>query len=957
MAKRFVRRRWLGAVLYGALLAAADAGIVHDPALHWRTLHTPHFAVHYHDGGEETARRAAAIAERMHERLTAAFDWTPADRTDLVISDETDLTNGNATPLPANRSNLLTAPPDVISGLEEDDGWLEELIVHEYTHIVHLDKASGYPRALRYAFGRLINVIPFLNTFPNVMQPTWGIEGLAVYNETDRERGAGRGQSSYFDMLMRMEIDGGFKPVRQVNWRIDTWPAGATPYLYGVEYYNFIAATRSRDKIYELVDRYSNDFVPYMVNTASKGAFDKNLSRMWEEFEAYERSKHEPTLRAIRDAGVRAGERLSDDGFAAGSLKALPDGRAFYVAFDGRNDPALMVYRPGAPGPEKLAEVQGGARIDVHATAGVLAAQLERCRNARYYYDLYRYDATSGRRERLTRCARYRQAAWSPTADRIAAVHHEMSKSRLDVLDARGRVQDTWWSGASDEVIGQLDWSPDGASLVAAVWRRESGWNIEQFAIAERRWRTLTNDTAVDGQPRFTSDGKAVLFTSDHGGVYNLRRIDLATGRIDTLSNVVGGAFYPSEGGAALYYIGYGPQGFDLHRMTQVSAGATPTAPPGPSVIVEPDPPAIANARITDYNPIVGMRPHSWWPWLEVNEDQFEVGASTSGSDPLYRHNYSIAAAYDFENHTPVGRIDYIYDRWYPTVKLRASRNNDFDRGADNEVLRMRREDELGAELIFPLLKYHRTLSLRIGALGEKDSDERLAAGQTPFGTFRDRLLGVALTYDSTVEYPLSVSRSHGREIRLIAESSDVFDSDYTGKRYTLDWRELIALGREHVLSLRWVEGYGTDDPRPFELGGMDPAPELPGLLGGSAAAIFNQREYALRGYPDGRADLTDRRMRLASVEYRFPLWRVERGSMVPVPIALHQLYGTVFVDSGTTWHDSVDSDDYRTGAGFEIGADVGFLYSGRFKIRLGYAHGFDLGGEDQVYLRAGASF
>ena len=37
-------------------------------------------------------------------------------------------------------------------------------------------------------------------------QPDWLIEGLAVYHETDRARGIGRGQSSYFDMLMRMEV-------------------------------------------------------------------------------------------------------------------------------------------------------------------------------------------------------------------------------------------------------------------------------------------------------------------------------------------------------------------------------------------------------------------------------------------------------------------------------------------------------------------------------------------------------------------------------------------------------------------------------------------------------------------------------------------------------------------------------------------------------------------------------
>ena len=66
----------------------------HDPGLTWNTLHTPHFAIHYHDGAEASARRVAALAERVHERLTRVFAWQPSDRTDVVITDEYDNSNG-----------------------------------------------------------------------------------------------------------------------------------------------------------------------------------------------------------------------------------------------------------------------------------------------------------------------------------------------------------------------------------------------------------------------------------------------------------------------------------------------------------------------------------------------------------------------------------------------------------------------------------------------------------------------------------------------------------------------------------------------------------------------------------------------------------------------------------------------------------------------------------------------
>jgi outer membrane protein assembly factor BamA len=153
------------------------------------------------------------------------------------------------------------------------------------------------------------------------------------------------------------------------------------------------------------------------------------------------------------------------------------------------------------------------------------------------------------------------------------------------------------------------------------------------------------------------------------------------------------------------------------------------------------------------------------------------------------------------------------------------------------------------------------------------------------------------------------------------------------------------------------VEGYGTDDPRPFQLGGSaGAAPALPLLGEALAGSPFNRRVYPLRGYPEGLAALAGRRMRLASLEWRFPIARTERGIMTP-PLALHQWSGTLFADSGGAWQEGGAPSAYRSGAGLELNFDSALFYSLRFNLRLGYAHGFDAGGEDQVYLRIGVPF
>jgi hypothetical protein len=89
------------------LLHATSAFAKFDPAFTWTTLETPHFFIHYHQGGEELARHVAVIAEDVHERLVPRIKWTPAGRTHLVLVDALDEANGWATPFPYNQVTLL----------------------------------------------------------------------------------------------------------------------------------------------------------------------------------------------------------------------------------------------------------------------------------------------------------------------------------------------------------------------------------------------------------------------------------------------------------------------------------------------------------------------------------------------------------------------------------------------------------------------------------------------------------------------------------------------------------------------------------------------------------------------------------------------------------------------------------------------------------------------------------
>ena len=594
------------ALLLSAPFAISEAGLSYDPRLNWKSLKSQHFTVHYHDGEQRLAENAIAIAERVHERLAPLFQWNPLEPTEIVLSDKLDLFNGSATMLPANRIVLYVSTPDAVSGLEDHASAMETLILHEYTHIMQLDKARGLPKNGREIFGRF----PLL--FPGALQPAWFIEGLATYEETDSDRSIGRGQSSYFDMLMRTEYSCGLKPLRQINQPIATWPAGHAPYLYGANFQQFIAQRYGKDKVMALVDNYSEKTLPFSINTNTKQVVGSDLDGLWFEFNDYLRDRYQSPLTQIQEQGAVTGERITHHGYnSGGAVQALADGGVIYLRSDGASNPALMRLRPNATVPELIVDVHPAARFDYHPQAGIIITMPELHRNASLYYDLYHIDINSGKQRRLTSAGRYRYATWSPDGQQMIAVHNGLSENALQLLDANGNFIEELWRGESGVTLTSPDWSPDGASLVLSVWRSDTGWNLEQFDLQQRRFKQLTQQNVIEAQPQFTPDGRAVLFSADYDGIYNLQRLDLESGAITTLTRVSGGAFTPTQASSdgPIYYTGYDCNGFDIYRLDRPQPLAIASAPAGASGIPLPAAPLPQGLTQSDYSPYDGLRP------------------------------------------------------------------------------------------------------------------------------------------------------------------------------------------------------------------------------------------------------------------------------------------------------------------------------------------------------------
>ncbi len=931
--------------LFSALSSSqAYATALHDPQLSWETLESQHFLIHFHQGEAGLAHKLAAIAEQQHQYLSQAFNWQPKAKTHVVLTDRFDFSNGWATPLPQNHITLIVRPPTDANGLEDYDHWLTLVFIHEYAHVLHLDMASGSPKALRNILGRF----PLL--FPHLFQPTWLLEGLATQYETDEVRGIGRGQGALFRGLMAIEWQQGIKPYSQVSAASTEWPAGATPYLYGVYFQQFLSETYGEEKKRDWLARYSRQLFPFMVNTALRQTFKKGLSPLWEEFKTDLDQRFDNDFQHYQQI-TQHSTPVTHEGYRSGSAQLMGNGDLYYIV-DSLYDNDTLFRRSGnRDESEAVSEIQG-QQFDVHPEHGILMVQPEVSANSNIFNEIYHLPHGENKPQRLTHQGRYQFAIWDQ--QQIIAIHYELGRFALHRLDMDGELLEILWQGDQHTALASIAISPDGLQLVVPRHGQKQQWDLAQFDLNKREWQSLTNNDDIEMHPRFSPDGTSLLFSADYSGFYEIYQLDLQQLQLQQLTHSWGGAQQPvlSSDGSTLYYNKLTTNGWNLHQTTPLTT-SRPLSTTETQRSARVPPPAI-EATTSPYQSFRHIMPRWWFPFFGVEPGLATWGVSTSGSDPLYRHQYTLSLGFESVSTTPFGYISYRYNRWLTGLQFTAQRNNSYYKNSNDEVIAIRSSDDLILSSETPFIWRDQQWALHSGLVISRDGYRFVAPGYMAGNDIKSSLLGLALSYNNSRYYPRSISPIDGRSINLVVEKNNVLGGRYEGVAQRLDWREYIRLGSASTFALRYARGWGESSTPPFRLGGHNNIIiTRPGV--GLSLPPFNHQEFALRGYPEGLSSLQGQSMQLASAELRLPISRLERTAAAP-PIGLQQLHGSLFYDVGSAWNEG-ESAQYKRGAGVELHGQLLLGYRLPLTLTLGMAKGLDEDGERQIYLRLFSQF
>ncbi len=933
-----------------------------DPSFSWMTLTSPHFLIHYHQGEEQLAQRAAVIAEDVHTRLVPLMKSQPHTRTHIVLVDAMDDANGSATPLPYNLITLYITQPfgESIFGAGNYDDWMRLLITHEYTHIVQLDMVNSLPEVLSNIFGNLY--------FPNMFQPVWLIEGLAVYEETELT-GGGRNRSPASDMVLRMAVlENNFPDISHAANYAEKWPAGEVPYLFGGSFTAFIAKKYGREKLADLSIDYSGRWWPFLVNGTAQRVLHSGYGELWDEWKSELTRRYDADKQKVLAQGLSASRALTPNGFNKGGYENLapaisPDGKQIaYFVQNADLHPAIHLMNIDGSADRKLVDNINSSAPGIAWRAdekGFYYTKIEVVRNTDLYNDIYFYDLEHRKEIRLTTRLRARDPAPSPDGTRLVFVTNGLGKTRIatmplapEMITAKpARAEDiSWLTEDSEYQFETPRFSPDGQMIAVGVRQPDGYKDIWILDRLGNKIEELMHDRAIDGGAVWSADGRSIYFSSDRSGIFNIYVYDLDHKQISQVSNVLGGAFMPSvtPDGSSIAFADYSSRGFDIHVMDNQPAirkVADSYRDPYPVMTYEEK---AVETELSSYNPLPTLAPRLWLPNFGYSSYSGMLGGLfTFGADAVERHSYTLSAMYGPSKHRTWYDFNYRYDGMFPSLKLRAQ---DIDmtyahllsqkQGFIAEADYVERSRRLDAALVFPLHKIDWQQDLTFGLQRKSVSNLTPVPPWSGYdGTIPAQGIQasgrLSYLFNNAKTYGYSISPEDGRNIEFGYEQLDKkLGSDFNLKKYSVDWHEYIDFPfKHHVLLLRGYAGKSTGDvlaQRAFQLGG-----DMPGDM---TINVEDNNVY-LRGYPAN--EYRSQKVGLASAEYRFPIKNIEWGGG-NTPFFFKRVHGAVFAEAGNAWDDVFDQKDLKKSVGVEARLDMTLAYFLPVTVRLGLAKALD---------------
>jgi hypothetical protein len=649
----------------------------------------------YYDPGEfdlvphVTQSFVSGLAD--HKRV---WGFVPNDGVTVFLRDWQDAENASASWTPHNLISVDVAPSYYPYETLSTADRFEAMAVHEPAHLATTDRASPEDYAWRHFFHGKVAVdsahpetlLYYYLTVPRGITPRWYLEGSAVFMETWMMGGVGRAQGGYDEMVFRAMVQDGAKfydPLGLVSkgTEID-FQTGANAYLYGTRFMDYLALTYGPERLLAWWRRDAGSRRYYADQFHQ--VFGLPLDESWRHWIDFEHDFQRKNLQSVHEHPLTEFHDIAHRDLGAVSRSYLSkDGSKLYMAVRYPGQVAHLVALSRRDGSvTQLAEIRGPRGYTVTSLA--YDPQTETLfftsNNVTGYRNLEGLDLRTGKTRMLIRGARIGDIVFNPTDRSLWGLRFVNGR---DVLVRLPPPYDGWYrihTFAPDEEAFDLDLSPDGTLASVSVSGR--GPRIGAPHVTEvrvlrtdallhgevTRLHTLTMGSAVPEGFVFSPDGRYLYGSSYYTGVSNIYRYELATEKLDAVSNAALGFFRPLPlDDSRLIVLRYSAKGFvpseieaqpteDLSAVTFLGEQVAEKYPAVQSWVAQVPSTIPYESQIVrrgSYLPAHELQLDSLIPMVEGYFNSVAIGANASFSDPVGLDWINVDTSYSPDDSLP----------------------------------------------------------------------------------------------------------------------------------------------------------------------------------------------------------------------------------------------------------------------------------------------------------------
>ena len=553
-----MKRLTLQLILYSSVYAQVE---YNHPELTWYTFETEHFKIHFHDETEMTAREAATVAEVIYPKITSFYGFEPHQKTHLILLDPDDYSNGAAYYYD-NKMMIWASPLDF--ELRGSHRWLQNVITHEFAHIVSLQKAMKAGTSVPGAYFQFMNyeeekrpdvLYGYPNTLvsypvPGTVVPPWLAEGTAqyMYDDADWDN-----WDSHRDMILRDRvINNNLLSFTEMNTFGKKGIGNESTYNSGFALATYIANEYGSDVLSKVMEELSSP-LQFSINKAILNVTGTSGKDIYQDFKTAIEAKYNTLVDPIRVMPVK-GDKLQIEGTTNIHPKWHPTENAYLYLSNKGNDyfgQTNLYYHNLNTGEDKKIKSGVFSAPTWHSNGEIIYYSRKPKfpnKNGSKFYDIYSFNMKEEKEKRLTNDLRAFSPVFIENDSTIAYLATYDGGQDIYLLDLKSNTSTKITKFQNRPMISHLSYNKISNKIYFDITEHHFR-DIYSYDIDSKKIESVSSSGSYDERNiSFDEKGRSV-FSQDKSGIYNLYMASSIDSTEGYVTNVTGGAFMPDLSG------------------------------------------------------------------------------------------------------------------------------------------------------------------------------------------------------------------------------------------------------------------------------------------------------------------------------------------------------------------------------------------------------------------------